>query len=208
MHPMLDVITDLSNLSPIPAIALGWKKRGILWYYVGLCALCDALTCALRYYRVKHDLVSNFFIVAQFLLVAMYLCQGIFNKKQQIAIITPFVVFFIMHTVICAPHEVNFIGASGLYSPLIVICMVSLFFVMRDIEHIKIEHSSRFIVSAGFFIYTSGSLFILIYYIYFDKKYPLLLDKLWGLHDFLNILKNLAIARFFTLTIKQPYIAT
>jgi hypothetical protein len=60
-----------------------------------------------------------------------------------------------------------------------------------------------FIFSAAFLLYASYTLVLMLFADYFRQAPVAMREQLWSIHNVLNALKNLAIARMFFLQQKQ-----
>jgi hypothetical protein len=78
---------------------------------------------------------------------------------------------------------------------LILFCLAALYKVIRNIEYIKIEQSALFIFSAAFLLYASYSFILMLFADHFTTAPTGLRQQIWSVHNILNVLKNLAIAR-------------
>ena len=99
----------------------------------------------------------------------------------------------------------NFDDAPWLYGILIILCLLALYRVMLNAEHVRIERFPLFLVAASFLLYASGSFLMLQFDGYLVLHYPKdFVDQIWGIHGVLGIPKSLAIARALMLQKSSP----
>jgi uncharacterized protein with PQ loop repeat len=203
MNWLVRVILYISVFSAVPAVWLGRKLRGLLWYYAlaGLC--CDAIPFILRRIAGTDSLfLGNVFPVLELTLVGLYF-RSIFSNALLRSLIVPGIVVlnavFIFDTWHHLNNEVNWLGQVFGQIFLLLLCIAALFKIIRQVEHVKIEQSPLFIFSATFLLYVAYSLLLMLFSVQFRHAAVPLQKNIWAVHNVLNILKNLAIAYIFVM---------
>lgn len=198
------IILFLSNLSAIPAIWIGRKSKTTLWYYAIACLTADALSFTLKQYHIDHSIVSNLFLLTEFVTVTSYFKYAFIKDRHNVIFA---ILLGIIGLVFCyntyrrwlnanvEAQAFNYIDASLFYVAYILLSVGGLYKVMLEMQTVKIEKSPLFLASVGFLVYASGALFPFIYKniaIETDLKH---FAKIWGYFFLpLNIIKNVLIA--------------
>jgi hypothetical protein len=201
MYWLVKVILYVSVFSAAPAVWLGRRLRGLLWYY-GLASLCcDAIPFVLkRSIGFESAIPTNVFNILELTLIGLYFWKAFSNKLLRRAIVTGITVLsilFIFDTWHIVNERVNWPSQAFSQIFLLLLCIGGLFNVLRDAEYQKIEQSSLFLVSSSFLLYVAYSLLLMLFTEQFSHTPASLRSGLWSIHNLLNILKNLAIARIF-----------
>jgi hypothetical protein len=204
MHRLIEFISGVSALSAVPAIWLGRRLRGLLWHYAWASFIADILTVSfLQYLGTNGKLViGNIFCMVEFFLISLYFGRALFRGWAYgvfVALIIAWGTYLFISTLSVIHSRVNWEYIAVNYSIFVLLCLLSLFKVIRNIEHLKIEQSPLFIFSAAFLLYASYSLLLMLFADRFKSAPQTLREELWSVHNILNALKNLAIARIFIL---------
>lgn len=193
------LIKIATNFSGLPALIIGRQVRGILWYYAGISLISDISTYILRHWLgVRQGLVSNIFLLAEFLLVGNYLLSFILRRISWQARFCIFIIPAAIYAARAFQHlnRTNLQDAAVLLSLLIVLCLIALYEVMLRVEDARLEQSPYFTFAAAFLLYASGTLLLLLFdndiRTYFSEEIG---NRMWLMQNGFNILKNLAIAR-------------
>jgi surface polysaccharide O-acyltransferase-like enzyme len=207
METALKIINYCATLATLIAIFAGFRERGLLWFYV-----CISFGCDIYEYQTPRSqdpyFIVNFFFLAQYFCVGIYLCMSIFREKdarrKALALYAVFGLYFVIHTLLAHPTESNWEGGAFLYAAMIVLCLMALYNVMLNVEHVRIEHSPLFLVAAFFLLYAAGSCLLLG----FDKDIKAqfstgTINQFWVINSSLGIPKSLAIARALRLQKKS-----
>lgn len=207
MNLLFSLITCFSRLSGLPAVWLGRKTRGMLWYYAWASLLADLygfVASEVFHWRLNR-LQLIIFSVAELLLVGAYYNQQLFPKRWRKAVFAGAIilaVWLVFDTAKKGFDKAQWEARAILNVPLILCCIAALFKVIRNIEYAKIERSPLFIFSAAFLLYAAYSELLMLFAEHFRSAPVALRQELWSVHDFLNAIKNLAIAYVFMLQAK------
>jgi len=199
-----NVIMIISNVSPLPAIAAGRRYRNALWFYMLACITADVSSLVFKQFDKDHIIVSNLFLLTEFILVGYYFVTTLWRrKKMQVAIPLMLIAgFYIFNTVANMMHvkehsdvAYNYLGASLFYITYIIFSLMGLFRVMQKVDVVRLERSPMFLSSVAMLLYASGALFLLLFKDLIVKADIKLFGNLW-IYFFLplNIIKNLLIA--------------
>lgn len=199
------MIDLLSQFSPLVGILLGWRRQGLLWYYLWFCFLCD-VAAEIEVYFSLPKYHANIFLLAEFILIGSYFTKNIFKERRHQVLCFSGVLllslFFIGSSAKQGFYTPNYTNAAVFYVIYIAFCMVSLRKVLNEIEHIKLEKSPMFIFSAMFLVYASGTFLMLLFKLKLSASVQHQMIALWDVHNVLNMLKNLSIARAVTLSLR------
>ncbi len=210
MPPLIVTIQYAAIASAIIPVCTGFRQRGLIWAYVCLSFLSDLIILYLKETNDKahiHDnliaAAANGFLLVQYCLIAAYLSAYIFGRKLGLLhwlIVALPSAFFLIHTLVKHTHSLNATGAGMLYCALILLCLAGLFRVIQDVKEVKIERSAPFFVSAGFLIYASSTLLLIMFDDFLTANYPdAVVNNLWIVHNLLSIVINLVFAWAFIL---------
>jgi hypothetical protein len=202
MRYLISIIKLLSYVSGAPAIWIGRHIRGLLWYYVWASFLCDIAALAMEQMGYVAKAAANVFYPLELLLVGLYFSNELFTgwqRKLFICIILCLDIWCIVQAADNWRDRVNWENVAIGLILFVMFCMVALYRVIRNVEHLKIEHSPLFIFAASFLLYASYSLVFMLFADYFRAAPKAMREQLWSIHNLLNVVKNLAIARMFFL---------
>ncbi len=198
MKILLAVLYYASILSAWVAVATGLRVRGFLWYYVLVSGICDLIPVTKPFPENPHW-YGNIFFAAQFVLVCGYFIQQLLPPRQQrgaaavVFAITAFFLFFVSKS---GFWKVHYQAGAVLYGLLILPTLGGFYSIIRREELLRLERSPFFLFCAAFLLYVAGSCLILLFAPRFRTENYRFLVLIWGaVHNTLNILKNLAIAR-------------
>lgn len=203
MKQIIQIVRLASYASAVPAIWIGRRIRGMLWYYAWASFLCDIVSVLLtNFLHHNSHIAGNIFYFLEISLIGVYFSLELFAgwPRRVFLIITAILLLRFASSVITDPWgKVNWSDVSLAMALFVLFCLVALYKVMSNIEHLKIERSPLFIFSAAFLLYASYSLVLMLFADYFRAAPAELRSQLWSIHNVLNVVKNLAIARMFYL---------
>lgn len=199
-----DLIYYASIFSPIIAIWSGRKVNSTLWYYAIVCLFADTVSYVLKHMDISHALVSNFFLISEFLLVTTYFKQNLLPKKYRAvftAILLLIVVAYGYNTLqryigaVSDSQAYNYIDASFFYIVYIICSLLGFYSLISNISTVRIERSHFFWACIAILLYASGVLFLLIFKDNATIEDMEMFKNLWTyFFKPLNIVKNLLIA--------------
>jgi len=199
----VSLISYLSVFSAVPAIWLGRKQQGLLWYYAWASFLSDIIPFVQR--RLSGSVwyvQGNLFYLCELILVGLFFIREIPSRLWRRVVLGVIVLIAAFFLVRAWPHintEVNWPDVVFGSFALMLLCIAALFKVIRNVEHLKIEQSPLFVFSACFLLYVAYSLLLMLFTEQFKQAPKSLRLNIWSVHNVLNSLKNLAIARVFTM---------
>lgn len=203
MKQIIASIKAISYVSAVPAIWFGRHIRSILWYYAWASLSCDIASWIIREY-LGHStrITSNIFHLLEPILIGIYFSWELFSgwvRLLFLLITAAITIRFAVHVIGDLHSNVNWADTALGMALFTIFCVVALYKVIRNIEHLKIKHSPLFVFSAAFLLYASYSLVLMLFADHFRASSPELREELWSIHNALNVVKNLAIARMFFL---------
>jgi hypothetical protein len=199
----------ISNLSAIPAVWIGRKKRPVIWLYA-LCSLVfDLNSLILKHFHINWGWCSNLFFLLEFALISLFFIREVFPVRHRTAgfiVSSAASLYFIIHTTLLSIFKANYVDAAILCGIMLSFCFYGLTRVIKEIEFVMIEDNPLFIFCIAILLYASGNFIILL----FENKLLLLNEELikalWkNVHNPLNILKNLLIAYGLLLTNRSKW---
>jgi hypothetical protein len=183
----------------------GRQKRALLWYYVSLGFAFDMMSVYQHRVDDNTRYMSNAYPLIEFLMVGWYFSLELFSGPFR-RVIQGFIVaigfLFVADTIGLMRNKTNWEGISIFNAISIILCIAALYRVMNNIEHVKIERSPLFIFSSSFLLFSSACLMLMLFADHFRRMAPEVGQQFWSIHNFFNIVKNLAIARVFYLQSK------
>ena len=199
------IIGYLSNLSSIPGILVGFKRKGLLWLYVLSSFLFDINSFILKQLKIPFAWSSNSFLLLEFIILTCYFINITINRQKQrnaYSFVTLAALAFVIHTLYKYEwNAVNYHGASYFYAGYILFSMAGMYKLLNEPMNISIERSPIFVFCVAILIYSSGSFIIILYeneLLMTDEKF---IKYAWiFIRNPLNIFKNLLIYYMFTLT--------
>lgn len=202
----------LSNFSGLPAVIIGRRQRSLLWLYACVSFSCDMLSFGFKYFwGYSQSYVTNVFLTFEFLVVTEYFIQQTIPERLRhfIRLCGGLVAgLFVARTILFFPATCNFGDASVLYALLFVFASRGLYIVVLLIERIELRHSELFLFSSAMFVYTSGTMLLLIFDEQIYEQFPeKVVGRIWAIHDIVNAMKNIVIAWLVYLSTKRPLIA-
>ncbi|MBS1614540.1 MAG: hypothetical protein JST06_00295 [Bacteroidetes bacterium] len=207
MNWYIEVVNFCSRYSALPALWLGRKQRGFLWYYALASFLADLLSAEfmLDFFPILNSisgLIINLFFLLQLSLLGLYLINQLTNRSLKIVckiIIIALAAFFIYKTGGRFIRSIFWNEQVFGHIFLMTLCLLTLMTVFRNIEHIKIERSPAFLFAACFLLLEAYSVLLFLFTEQFMNASKTLIQNVWSVHNLLNILTNLVIARIFIL---------
>lgn len=203
MNLLFEVVVYLAMLSSLPAIFLGRKQKGLLWYYACVTLVSDL--CSFIEHNILHARIclrSDAYFLLEFILIGMYFNRLLFSKRWQsgnsVAIVM-LSIWFVIRTATKDVYKVNWEDIGTMNLLIVFFCVAALFQVFRSVEHIRIEQSPLFIFSASYLLFISYTVLLMLFAEHFRGAPELLRRQLWGIHNVLMVLKNLSIAYVFFL---------
>jgi hypothetical protein len=202
MNLLIELIKYFSEFSGLPAVWLGRRIKGPLWYYVLASFLADvywlvSIACP----RLDNPRVhADIFYLAEFLLVGAYFTQQLFSKEWRKVVLAGLIgltVWFIVHSSMKHTDKIDWEDISILNIILVSLCVGTLYKVIRNIKFAKLEYSPVFIFSAAFLLYDAYTVLLMLFAEHFRSAPKSLTNQLWAVHNVLNGLKNLSIAYVF-----------
>jgi hypothetical protein len=200
MKLLIATVTFLSNFSAGPAIWSGRNFRGLLWYYAWFSFLADVTSLVLYQVGISSSITGNLFYVAEIVLIGMYFSQKLFSGRlQSFFQVLSFGIagWFVVDSIDTWQHRVEWKDIALALALFVFFCLLGLYKVISNIEHFKIERSPLFTFSAAFLLYASYTLVLMLFADHFRQAPKELRQQLWSIHNILNVVKNLAIARMF-----------
>lgn len=207
MNWYIEIVKKLSIISALPAIWLGRKQRGYLWYYAWASFLADLLLseniCNLFPFinRIVCGL-ANLFFLCQLTILSLYLISQLSSVKLKGVAKT---ILFALVALFLASAGSDFLSkifwkeqVFGHFF-MMILCVLVLFKVIQNIEHQKIEKSPAFLFAACFLLFEAYSVLLFLFTDQFAKVSPSVAQNVWSVHNLLNIMTNLVIARIFYL---------
>lgn len=201
---MKDIVLYISMFSPIIAIWSGRKINSTLWFYAIVCLFADAASYVLKQMDVKHALVSNFFLISEFLLITTYFKQNLLPEKYRavftivLSLITVVYAYNTLQRYIGAASDsqaYNYIDASFFYIVYIICSLLGFYALISNVSTVSIERSHFFWACIAILLYASGVLFLLIFKDNAVQEDAEMFVNLWTyFFKPLNIIKNLLIA--------------
>lgn len=201
---MKNIVLFISMFSPIIAIWSGRKTNSTLWYYAIVCLVSDLVSYLLKQMDVKHALVSNFFLISEFLLVTVYFKTNLLPDKYKRVFITGLSLVSIVYAYNTFERYVgaandsqayNYIDASFFYIVYIICSLLGFYTLISNVSTVSIERSHLFWACIAFLLYASGVLFLLIFKDNATIEDMDMFKNLWTyFFKPLNIIKNLLIA--------------
>ncbi len=198
IHVLLPLLSMLSVALPLWT---GRRVRGFLWYYVLLSALCDSFYY-LNLWPPYAYWFGNAFWAAQFGLVTGFFAEAIpflRARRWRRAIaggVGVVVILFCIHACEEDFRVLDFHGGAALYGLLLLPVMAGFYSLVQGPLVARLERSPLFLVCVAFLLYSAGSFLLLLFMPRFRQTDHSFVRTLWVvLHDGLNILKNLLIAR-------------
>lgn len=198
------IIAYLSNLSAVPAILAGYKRKGLLWLYVVSSFFFDIVSFVLKYLEIGFSWSSNFFFLTEFVLLSLYFTNQVFNKKTRFKsrlFITLAAIYFIIHTLFTTKlYSVNYGDTAYFYGIFILFSIIGMYKLLNEATIIPIERSPLFIFCVAILIYASGSFIIILYENELLKTDEKFIKYAWiFIRNPLNIFKNLLLYYVFVL---------
>lgn len=198
------LIYYLSILSPLPAIIIAGRRRSVLWYYVLMSFLSDITSYILGIYKLPHAVVSNTFMLAEFVLLTAYFKRALLGDKyrnQYIAIVGLLSLWFIINSFsrindsASDADGMNYFFTSFFYILYLLLSLFSFYKIMKSERLVNLAHSSLFIISVAILLYASGSYMLFLFKPYLERINLEMMRRFWFyLFLPLNILKNILIA--------------
>ena len=208
MNALIQVIKWLSFASAVPAIWLGRRLRSVLWYYAWASFGCDMLGLVVHQVMGSNSRFSgNLFGMLELLLIGIYFSYELFSgsiRKASLAIIAALILFGLYRIRVAAFEGNDWQFHAITHMVFVVYCIIALVKVIKNVEHVKLEQSPLFVFSAAFLLYASYSCVVMLFADYFREAPVMVRQQLWSIHNVLNVVKNLAIARVFYLKQKAP----
>lgn len=190
--------------SPLLSVWLGWKHRGVFWYYAIVCLVSDFLSYILKQFDIKHAIVSNLFIVAEFIIVINYFKLQLLPKRyfSIINVLLVLVVCLYVYSTLLVMGDGDKVARSYNYKAAAFFCMLYILFsllglykIMKDMIVVKLEKSQLFLVCVAFLLYASGALLMLLAKDEIVKVEKDFFANAWPLIFLpLNVIKNLLLA--------------
>jgi hypothetical protein len=201
------VILFMSNVSALPAIWIGRKERSVLWSYALACFTADALSFTFRQFHINHSIVSNLFLITEFVLIATYFKLILIGKSHKyafLAIVSTVCLLFAWRTVVNTiransdAEAFNYKDAAWFSVCYMLLSIAGLYKVMSEMETVRIEQSPLFLSCVAILLYASGTLFPFIYkdiVLHTEPEFEQFKKKIWPYFFLpLNIIKNVLLA--------------
>jgi hypothetical protein len=202
MKPIIATVIFLSSFSAIPALWFGRNIRGLLWYYAWASLLADSCSLVLEHVGIKSKMQGNVFYVIEIVLIGVYFSRKLFSgwiQKLFLVLVFGIAAWFVLDSIDTWHQRVEWTDIALALALFVFFCLVGLYKVIRNIEHIKIERAPLFVFSAAFLLYASYTLVLMLFADNFRQAPQALRQELWSVHNILNVVKNFAIARMFYL---------
>jgi hypothetical protein len=197
------LILYLSVVSAGPAIWLGRKQRGLLWYYAWASFITDIIPLLTHgLFGTVSYVQGNLFAICELAFVGLFFMREMPSQviRRIVALFTiSLALFFLIRSWPHINEAVNWKDVVFNSIFLMLLCIAALVKVMRNAEHLRIEQSPLFIISASFLLYLSYSVLLMLFTDQFMNAPKVLRQQLWSIQNLLNVLKNLAIARAFVM---------
>lgn len=192
------IIAYLSNLSALPAIWVGVRKKGLLWLYVLSSFVFDINSLILKQLGVNFAWSSNLFFLTEFVLLGSYFINNTLEYKIRFTariFLTAIAIYFVVDTLYrLGLNKVNYIDTAYLYAIYILFSIVGMYKLLTTAVIESIEKSPLFVFCVAILIYASGSFIIILYeneLLVTDEKF---IKYAWVfIRNPLNIFKNLLI---------------
>src|ERR1043165_4713652 len=154
MEIVIKVVILLSLYSALPAIWLGFRQRGILWYYAVVSFLCDmASHTMIKVFHSEGRWTGNVFYLLELLLIGIYFSKLLFSGRWQRAVMLVTIgigIWFIASIHADFNVNVNYETTAVMYLLFISFCLIALYRVLRNVDYTKIERSPLFTFAATF----------------------------------------------------------
>jgi hypothetical protein len=200
MKQFIATVMFLSSFSAAPALWYGRNDRGLLWYYAWASILSDVFSLIMELSGTHVKTVANLFYVAEIVLIGIYFSRKLFSGRLQssfLVLVFALAAWFVVDSIDSWQNRIEWKDIALALALFVFFCLVSLYRVITNIEYFKIERSPLFVFSAAFLLYASYSLVIMLFADHFRQAPKELREQLWSVHNILNLVKNLAIARVF-----------
>ena len=167
------------------------KEMRVLFLYVLIAAFIEILSSTFAKFNIKNLYLINLFTVAECTILSLFYLKIFTIKKYSIII---FVLLFCFYSIFIYDfiflHGVNNMDVFPVIVESFILMGLSLFYfyeLAKKMEYVDILSNPLFWVNSSILIYFSGNLFLFIF-----SNYILTLpnNKLWSLHDILNIIYN------------------
>lgn len=201
---LAQVIYYTSILSPVFVLIAGRRQRNTLWLYAMVCLLADLVSFSLSHAHLPHSIVSNSFLLLEFILIARYFSQSLWGNKFHVFTIgAAFIVsalyaihtYGVYQTAATDSLAYNYTFGAYFYLSYIIFCLLSLFNILRKAEEVYLGRSPEFFVAVGILIYASAAFLLLVFKNLLEQEHKQLLYNYWGaLFQPANIIKNIFIA--------------
>jgi hypothetical protein len=199
-----DIIYYCSLLSPLLAIWTGRRLRISLWYYALACFVADILSFFLKRIGSSHSIVSNLFILVEFLLVTYFFKTSLWGEKYRkpywlvVGILSAFFIVGSVFKEISATisyQAYNYIEASMFYFIYILLSLLGFYKIMKEASIGRLEQSPLFFACVAFLLYASGTFLIFLFNDLATAHDRNLYASIW-IYFFrpLNIIKNVLLA--------------
>lgn len=202
--PIDKLIYYTSILSPALVLIAGRKQKTVLWYYAMVCLLADLVSFYLFKMQRPHAIVSNSFLLLEFLFFGYYFLQPLVHRRFRVfTIITALIISiaYIVYTynlhqiAIKDSLTINYTFATYFYFCYIIFCLLSLFNILQKAEETHLGSSPEFYATIGILIYASAVFMLFAFRKVLEHEYADLLRKYWGaVFQPANILKNVFLA--------------
>ncbi len=205
--PLIRIYTIIiSYVSSLPALYIGRKSRPLFWWYCLVSFIADLLNRCFIILEIPHGIITNLFLLSEWLLIGTYLTKAIFGRQHNsgrqagiVLVAVGFIAWILYHGF----NKASYSAAIVLYCIYISLLLACLYKIMRDFEYLQLEKSPLFMFCAVFLFFTAGSITLFGIKNYLDAHNPALSNSLWAIHNILNILKNSVLAYCIYLLQKQ-----
>lgn len=200
MKQFIAIVMFFSSFSAVPAIWYGRNVRGLLWYYAWASLLADCCSLSLEQMGIVSKMQGNIFYVVEIALIGTYFSRKLFSGRLArffLVLVFSIDAWFVIDSIGTMSERVEWKDIALALALFVFFCLVGLYKVISNIEHFKIERSPLFTFSAAFLLYASYTLVLMLFADHFRQAPQDLRQQLWSIHNLLNVVKNLAIARMF-----------
>lgn len=180
------------------------KEMRVLFLYVIIAAFVEILSSIFTKLNIQNLYLINLFTVAECTILSLFYIQILTTKKYSIIIYTLLFCFcgiFIYDVIFL--HGFNSMAIFPIIVESFILIGLSLFYfyeLARRMEYINILDNPLFWVNSAILIYFSGNLFLFIFSNYILTQPN---NRLWNLHDILNIIYNVLLIIAFWKTPKK-----
>jgi hypothetical protein len=191
---IVGILASIAEILPMILYLVFLKRnRGEgLWVIFLYCVL--SILTELLYGITKRQFIFTGFIIVQFTLFSLFFYFSLIEKKLKFIPVIGAVVFYAVAISNFTNKRFDSLSASLASVLIIPYCILLLYEQIKDSGTQLVYYNKKFWVIIAFFIYSSATLFLYIYFSALSKEQ---VSSFWVINNFFEILKNILISISF-----------